>query len=91
MAKRVILGPKLDTAASAALRNELLGAEGEDVVLDGSAVELLGANCLELLLGAAALWRKDGHVVSMENASPQMAENLSRFGLTPDLTVEGVI
>jgi len=89
MAKRVILGPKLDTAASTNLRDELLRAEGEDIVLDGAHVDMLGASCLEVLLGAVELWRRDGHSVTLENPSPQLVENLGRFGLSPDLIVEG--
>lgn len=88
MAKRVVLGQKLDTAASAGLWDALLKAKGDDIVLDGSHVDMLGAQCLELLLGAVALWRRDGHSVSLEDPSPQMIENLGRFGLTPDLMVE---
>ena len=89
MAKRVILDPKLDTAAGAALREELLGAVGEDIVLDGSGVSLLGSNCLELMLGVAVIWRRDGHSLTIENASAQMIENLDRFGLTPELIAGG--
>lgn len=88
MAKRVSLSPKLDTAAGSTLLAELRAAEGEDIVLDASKVELLGARCLEILMGTAAIWTAAGHAVSVENPSPQMIENLGHFGLTPETMME---
>jgi chemotaxis protein CheX len=87
MAKRVVLSPKLETAGAAALRDEILPAEG-DLVLDGSGVEHLGALALEVLLSAVALHAQAGHAVSLEQASDRMVENLGRFGLTPETLVE---
>lgn len=84
MAKQVSLAPKLDTAMAVSLREELLAAAGDDLVLDGSNVEQLGGLSLELLMSVGALWRKDGHSVSLEKASPQLVDDLNRFGLTPD-------
>lgn len=88
MAKRIPLPPRMDTAATEALRSDLLAAEGEDIVLDGSAVDQFGALCLELILSVSALWRAEGHGVTIENPSNQMAEDLGRFGLTPEMLTE---
>lgn len=88
MVKRVALGRKLDTAASSALRDELLTAADSDIVLDGAEVEQLGALCLEVILSVVALWPKSGHSVSLENPSSQMVDDLGRFGLTPDTLLE---
>jgi chemotaxis protein CheX len=84
MAKQVSLPPKLDTAAAAALRTELENASGDSIAFDAAQVEQLGAACLEMLLSAVVLWRKNGQTVSFENVSQTMADDLGRFGLTPD-------
>ncbi len=88
MVTQVALAPKLDTAASADLRKALVAAKDDDVVLDASAVEMVGALCLELLMSAGVLWPKAGHTISIENTSPQMTDDLGRFGLTPDTLLE---
>ncbi|MGR3511896.1 MAG: STAS domain-containing protein [Paracoccaceae bacterium] len=88
MVKQVSLAPKLDTAASAELRKTLIAAVGDDVVLDATAVEMVGAACLELLLSAGAIWARSDHTITLENASSQMADDLGRFGLTPDSLLE---
>lgn len=87
MAKRVILGRKLDSAAVDALRDQLLDARAEDVVLDGSRVELLGGLCLELLLSAKSIWAGNGLGFTLETPSAHLTENMSRFGLTDDFLV----
>ena len=84
MAKRVSLAPKLDTAATAALRDDLLNAVNDDLIFDASNVEHLGALTLELLISASVIWRKAGKTVTVENISEQMVDDLSRYGLTPD-------
>lgn len=88
MVKRIALAPKLDTAASAELRTALQDARDEDVLLDASEVEMLGALCLELLMSAGALWKAAGHSISIENVSAQMGDDLGRFGLSPDNVLE---
>lgn len=88
MVTQVALAPKLDTAASVELRKALIAAKDDDVVFDASAVEMVGAMCLELLMSAGVLWPKAGHSVSLENPSPQMTDDLGRFGLTPDTLLE---
>lgn len=88
MVKRIPLAAKLDTAAAAPLRDDIAAARGEDLVLDGAGVEQLGALCLEVLMSAHALWTAEGRSVTIENASAQMADDLGRFGLTPDTLAE---
>ncbi|MEM6539010.1 MAG: STAS domain-containing protein [Pseudomonadota bacterium] len=88
MVKRVKLAPKLDTAASGALKQALEEVQGHDLVLDAAEVEILGALCLETLMSAGVLWRLAGHTISIENTSSQMVDDLSRFGLCPDTLLE---
>ena len=88
MVIRVPLAAKLDTAASAELRDRLISAKNDDIVLEAGAVEMLGGACAELLLSAGVLWRKTGHAITLENVSPQMADDLGRFGLSPETLLE---
>jgi anti-anti-sigma regulatory factor len=78
----------MDTAASVELRAKLVAAANEDIVFDGAAVEMIGAQCLELLMSCGVIWNKADRSISIENVSPQMLDDLSRFGLTPDTLLE---
>lgn len=89
MAKRVTLGAKLDSAAADGLRAQLMKASEEDVILDGSAVELLGGLCLELLLSAESLWTAKGLDFALDAASDQLLDNLTRLGLADHFVAEG--
>ena len=84
MAKRLILDPKLDSAAADTLRESLLASKDDDIELDGTNVEQVGALCVELILSARHLWAAAGKAVTLDGASSQMIEDLSRFGLTED-------
>lgn len=88
MAKQVALASKMDTAATVALRDEISAALDEDLVIDGSKVEHLGALGLEVLCSAVVLWKKAGKTVSLESPSTQLIDDLSRFGLTTDKLLE---
>ncbi|MEM7751823.1 MAG: STAS domain-containing protein [Pseudomonadota bacterium] len=88
MAKQVLLAAKLDTAASAELRDTLIAAQDDDIVLEAGAVQMLGGACVELLMSAAALWHNAGRRLSIQNASPQFLEDLETFGLAPDTFLE---
>ena len=67
--------------ASGPLAGELLSARGSDVILDASAVERLGTQCLQVLLSAAATWRSDGACLSIEEPSPAFCDALALAGL----------
>ncbi len=88
MVTRVVLAPKLDTAASAELCKSLQAAKDDDLILEAGAVEMIGALCLELLLSAGVLWTQAGHSISLENPSQPMSDDLGHFGLTPDTLLE---
>lgn len=83
MTERVLLTAKLDSSAAMALRDRLLTAKDEDVVLDGSNVDFLGGLCLELLMSARHLWSAAGKTLSLETPSDRLIEDLGRFGVSP--------
>lgn len=73
----------LDTASAAAIRDRLLGVRGRPLILDGSAVQMLGAHCAELLLAARQTWNEDGMPLSVSNTSTQMLMDMEILGLSP--------
>lgn len=78
--RAVMLSPVLDLNAAAPLREQLLALRGGAVTLDGSAVERLGALCLQVLLAARKTWRDDGAEFRLTGASDALAEQLAAFG-----------
>jgi anti-anti-sigma regulatory factor len=82
MAKRLVLNAKLDTSSARHLRDELIEAHGDSLVLDGSQVELLGGLCTEVLMSARHLWQQKNDSLTVENASIAMVDQLGRMGLS---------
>lgn len=90
MVKKVPLPPKLGTAACADLTASLMAAQDQDLCLDASEVEMIGAACVETLMSAAVLWAKAGRSVTLEQPSINLIDDLRRFGLTPTTLLENV-
>lgn len=84
MTERVVLTARLDSSAAIALRDRLLAAKGNDIVLDGSKVDFLGGLCLELLMSARHLWSAAGKTLSLQTPSARMVEDLGRFGISQE-------
>jgi chemotaxis protein CheX len=70
----------LDLRAAAPLAAELLGRRGKSVVVDGSAVERLGGQCLQVLLAGRATWRADGHAFQIVDPSAAFSDALAALG-----------
>lgn len=84
MANRLVLNAKLDTSSAGPLRDELVAAHGQDLVLDASDVEHIGALCAEVLMSVRHLWRQSDASITIENASSQLIDNLNQMGLSLD-------
>ena len=78
------LASELDIKAAAPLAAGLIAARGADLVLDASQVERVGAQCLQVLLSAAATWSADGQELAIEQPSAAFADAVRIAGL--DLT-----
>lgn len=76
----------LDLNAAAPLARDLADLRGRAVVLDGSAVQRLGGQCLQVLLSAKATWAADGQDFSLAEPSPELSAALALAG-APDLTI----
>ncbi len=74
------LPPVLDLTAAGPLASDLLMRRGSPLVVDGSAVERLGAQCLQVLLAARATWAADGHSFTVEAPSDALAATLAALG-----------
>ncbi|MGD0763433.1 MAG: STAS domain-containing protein [Roseiarcus sp.] len=74
----------LDLPAARPLAKALLERRGKPIVVDGSSVHQLGAQCVQVLLSAKRTWSADGVALSIVNCAPRMIEDLRLLGI--DLT-----
>lgn len=75
------LPSELDIKAAAPLAAEFIAARGADIALNASQVERVGAQCLQVLLSAAATWSADGLELSLEEPSPAFVDAVAIAGL----------
>ena len=74
------LPPALDLNAAGPLCEALQKHIGDDLVLDGSKVQRIGASCLQVLLAAARTWSVEGSAISLDNPTPRLVEDLRLLG-----------
>jgi len=77
------LPPVLDLVAASTLLEAFLHHRGETLVVDGGAVERLGAQCLQVLLAARAAWAADAQSLSFQNGSEDFLATLELLGVAP--------
>ena len=70
----------LDLTAAGPLAAEFLAHRGTPMMVDGSAVERVGAQCLQVLLAAHAAWNAEGQAFSIEAPSAAFTEGLAVMG-----------
>ena len=75
------LPSELDIKAAAPLAAELVTARGADLALNASQVERIGAQCLQVLLSAAATWSADGLELGIEHPSAAFTDAVRIAGL----------
>ncbi|KQW82654.1 STAS domain-containing protein [Brevundimonas sp. Root1279] len=80
MTASVQLPAVLDIQQAGPLREQLLGLRGQAVIVDGSAVERLGALCLQVLISAQQTWARDGLSLVIDRASEAFADQWNAFG-----------
>jgi len=76
----VPLPPVLDLNAAGPLARQLADLRGRAVVLDGSAVQRLGGQCLQVLLSAKATWAADGQDFRLADPSDELTAALALMG-----------
>ena len=78
----LVLSPVLDLRAAAPLAAAILTAHGNQLVLDGSNVEKVGAQCLQIIVSARKTWERDGLSLSIANPSRELEEAFAIAGLS---------
>ena len=78
----ITLPTELDIKAAMPLATELIAARGKDLALNASQIERVGAQCLQVLLSAAATWEADGQELTIEEPSPAFSDAIQTAGLT---------
>ena len=79
----------MDITAAAPLMAAMLAHRGKDVRVDASRVERMGAQCLQVLLSAAATWSLDGMDFEVSRPSAHFAEALETAGLGAEHFMQG--
>ena len=70
----------LDLNAAGPLASQLLARRGSPLIVDGSAVERMGAQCLQVLLAARKTWESDGQAFELIAPSTALITALAAFG-----------
>jgi chemotaxis protein CheX len=86
---RIDLPASLDAAAAPALLETLLARRGAALEIDAEPVNRLGAQCLQILLSAAATWRADGVRLAVSAPSAEFSRALQLLGLSLDNLAAG--
>jgi chemotaxis protein CheX len=73
----------LDLDVAATLSRTLNNCRGEDVVIDASYVQKLGAQCFQVLHAAQQTWKADNRLFTLINGSARLVEELSGCGVEP--------
>ena len=74
------LASVLDLTAAGPLAAEFLTHRGTPLMVDGSGVERLGAQCLQVLLCARNAWVAEGQAFSIESPSEAFIEAVAAMG-----------
>jgi chemotaxis protein CheX len=82
--KTVVLPSVLDLKAAAPLTENLLSLRGNDLVLDGSQVERLGGQCLQVLVSATLSWHAEGMAFEISKPSEAFVDGLAALGVRFD-------
>jgi anti-anti-sigma regulatory factor len=89
MTSPIVLDARLDSAAAESLADILRPLQDSDVVIDATAVTLLGAKALQTLLVAAQAWRASGRAFAISNLSPDVATQIADLGIADPALVTG--
>src|SRR5262249_43076649 len=82
--QRLRLPEVLDLRAAAPLAQSFLSHRGKELVVDASRVERVGAQCLQVLLAAAATWATDGARLSLGRPTAELLEGGRLLGIRLD-------
>jgi chemotaxis protein CheX len=81
LSEAIHLPKALDLRAAAPLLATLEGLRGKPVSIDASAVEQVGAQCIQILVSAQQTWMRDGALLTLVNPSVGLVEGLRLMGV----------
>lgn len=82
--KTLSLAPVLDLNEATALHGKLMSLRGSNVAIDASAVERVGALCLQVLLAAAKCWDEDKQSFTFHKVSDAFTKTTQLVGVNID-------
>jgi chemotaxis protein CheX len=83
------LPESLDLSAATPLAKALIERRGAPIVIDGSQVGQVGAQCVQVLLSAKRTWDADGASLLFVNCAPRMIEDLWLLGIDTVALMDG--
>jgi len=72
----------LEFVAAAEFKENISERIGLPLLLDASEVTYLGSHCLQILLSAAAFWRKETLLFKAIDPSKEFSEGLEKMGIS---------
>ena len=82
--KPLLLPEVLDLTAAAPLAQSFLSRRGTELSVDASQVRRVGAQCLQVILAAAATWKADGMRFGLEKPTEEFLEGSRLLGIQFD-------
>jgi chemotaxis protein CheX len=80
-AKTLSLDSVLDLNAAGSLHTKLMALRGRDVVIDASAVERVGALCLQVLMSASKTWEEEKFSLTFSKMSDALTKTMQLSGV----------
>ncbi|WP_394154902.1 hypothetical protein [Loktanella salsilacus] len=90
MSRTVKLPEILDTLAADAVLADIQGAKGEDLILDASGAQMIGAICAAIVISSIRTWREDGHSITLHGFEA-VDSDLQVLGLGELIEMKGEI
>ena len=82
--KSLSLAPILDLNEANALHSKLMGLRGNALVIDASAVERVGALCVQVLMAGAKSWEEDKQSFTFAKVSDAFTKTTQLIGVNID-------
>lgn len=82
--KSLSLAPILDLNEANALHGKLMGLRGSGLVIDASAVERVGALCVQVLMAGAKSWEEDKQSFTFAKVSDAFTKTTQLIGVNID-------
>ncbi|PYE36381.1 chemotaxis protein CheX [Rhizobium sp. PP-F2F-G38] len=82
--KTLNLAPVLDLNEASVLHRKLTEMRGSNIVVDASAVERVGALCVQVLMAGAKSWEEDKYAFTISKVSDAFTKTTQLIGVNVD-------